>query len=105
GRDDLEIGSGIYLSDGVVNLALLQYRGTEGSGVTEGTPKAGAHHFGFQVDDIVAVQKKIEENGGTFYFDLGSNPEQKNFERKFREPDGIIFDNSASSWVGTDDQS
>src|SRR5262249_1746500 len=27
GRDDLEFASGIYLSDGVINLALLNYKG------------------------------------------------------------------------------
>ena len=52
GRDDLEIGSGIYLSDGVVNLALLKYKVAEGSGKSDMEGFVGAHHFGFQVDDI-----------------------------------------------------
>jgi lactoylglutathione lyase len=41
GRDDLEFASGIYLSDGVVNLALLNYKGKTGSGLDNaGSPAA-----------------------------------------------------------------
>ncbi len=31
GREDLEIGSAIYMSDGVINLALLNFKGQAGS--------------------------------------------------------------------------
>jgi catechol 2,3-dioxygenase-like lactoylglutathione lyase family enzyme len=41
-----------YLSDGEVNLALLQYKGETGSGVPKGW--VGIHHFGFQCDDLPA---------------------------------------------------
>jgi len=61
----------------------------------------GAHHFGFQVDDIAEVQQKIEAAGGTFFFDLGDDQEKENFERKFKDPDGIIFDISKKGWLGT----
>jgi catechol 2,3-dioxygenase-like lactoylglutathione lyase family enzyme len=101
GRDDLEFASGIYLSDGVVNLALLKYHGKRGSGLDNADTFVGAHHFGFQVDDIQAMQKRIEEAGGSFFFDLGTDAEKENFERKFKDPDGIIFDISKKGWVGT----
>ena len=61
----------------------------------------GAHHFGFQVDDLADAQQRIERAGGTFFFDLGDNMEKENFERKFKDPDGIIFDVSVKGWVGT----
>jgi predicted enzyme related to lactoylglutathione lyase len=101
GRDDLEIGSGIYLSDGVVNLALLKYKGAEGSGKSDMEGFVGAHHFGFQVDDIEEAQMRIEDAGGTFYFDLGEDAEAMNFEKKFKDPEGILFDISKKGWVGT----
>jgi catechol 2,3-dioxygenase-like lactoylglutathione lyase family enzyme len=101
GRDDLEFASGIYLSDGVVNLALLKYHGKRGSGLDNADTFVGAHHFGFQVDDIQAMQKRIEEAGGSFFFDLGTDAEKENFERKFKDPDGIIFDISKKGWAGT----
>jgi catechol 2,3-dioxygenase-like lactoylglutathione lyase family enzyme len=104
GREDLEIGSGIYLSDGVINLALLSFKGERGSGLKDAKNFAGAHHFGFIVDDIAEMQKRIEDAGGTFFFDLGESKDKVNFERKFKDPDGIIFDISERGWLGTEEQ-
>ncbi|MFI5010755.1 MAG: VOC family protein [Hyphomicrobiales bacterium] len=101
GREDLEIGSAIYMSDGVVNLALLKFSGSKGNDLADPTGHAGANHFGFQVDDLAETQRRIEAAGGTFFFDLGDE-RKGNFERKFKDPDGIIFDISRHGWVGTD---
>lgn len=100
GRDDLDFASGIYLSDGVINLALLKYHGERGSGLANAASFVGAHHFGFQVDDLAETQKRIEAAGGKFFFDLGNDAEKENFERKFKDPDGIIFDISKKGWLG-----
>ena len=78
------------------------YHGKRGSGLEDAKSFVGAHHFGFQVDDIAATQEKIEAAGGTFFFDLGNDPEKQNFERKFKDPDGIIFDISKNGWEGTE---
>ena len=99
GRDDYEWASGVYLSDGVVNLALLKYYGEKGSGLKNASTFVGAHHFGFVVEDLGAMQEKIEAAGGTFFFDLGKSKEDVNFERKFKDPDGIIFDISEKGWL------
>jgi predicted enzyme related to lactoylglutathione lyase len=101
GKETLDFAAAIYLSDGVVNLALLNYFGNRGSGLDDAKSFVGAHHFGFQVDDIPEVQRKIEAAGGKFFFDLGVDQEKENFERKFKDPDGIIFDISRKGWVGT----
>lgn len=104
GRDDLEIGSAIYLSDGVINLALLNIkgpRGEEASGIKAGTTFVGTHHFGFQVDDLAEAQRRIEAAGGRFHFDFGDE-QHGNFERKFKDPEGVIFDISTNGWLGTD---
>jgi catechol 2,3-dioxygenase-like lactoylglutathione lyase family enzyme len=104
GREDLDIGSAIYMSDGTINLALLNFTGKEGSkasDIKEGQTFIGAHHFGIQVDDLAETQKKIEEAGGKFFFDLGDE-RHGNFERKFKDPDGVIFDVSKNGWQGTD---
>ena len=90
GEEHLEMGSGIYLSDGVINLALLKYKSD--------TP-AGVHHFGFQVDDLDAARKRIEAAGGKFFFTLGESKEAANFEMKFKDPDGVIFDISQKGWL------
>ena len=78
GREDLEIGSAIYMSDGVINMALLNFAGKGGekaSDLKEGSTFVGAHHFGIQVEDLVETQKRIEANGGKFFFDLGNERE------------------------------
>ena len=103
-REDLDIGSAIYMSDGVINLALLNFKGQEGSKASDlKDPKGhvGAHHFGFQVEDMADTQKRIEAAGGKFFFDLGDE-RHGNFERKFKDPDGVIFDVSEGGWQGTD---
>lgn len=101
GRETIEIGSAIYLSDGVINLALLNFSGKKGNDLPDPKNAVGANHFGFQVDDLVETQKKIEQAGGKFFFDLGDEREG-NFERKFKDPDGVVFDISVHGWVGTD---
>jgi predicted enzyme related to lactoylglutathione lyase len=102
GRETIEIGSAIYMSDGVINLALLNFASSKGNDIQGDPTKAvGANHFGFQVDDLAETQKKIEAAGGKFFFDLGDE-RQGNFERKFKDPDGVVFDISQHGWIGTD---
>ena len=90
----------IYLSDGEVNLALLQYKSEEGSGLEDPIGFVGAHDFGFQVDDLGDARAAIEGAGGKFFFDLGREGED-GFERKFKDPDGIIFDINTDGWPMT----
>ena len=85
----------LYMSDGEVNIALLQYKSEVGSGVPKGW--VGIHHFGFQCDDLPAQQKKVEAAGGEFFYDLGE-PEDEGFERKFKDPNGIVFDLNWKGW-------
>ena len=90
----------IYMSDGEINLALLQYKSEVGSGLTNPGEFVGIHHFGFQCDDLAKQQKQIEQAGGKFFFDLG-DPDDDDFERKFRDPNGIIFDINWKGWTMT----
>jgi catechol 2,3-dioxygenase-like lactoylglutathione lyase family enzyme len=87
----------VYMSDGEINLALLQYKSEVGSGLKKPDEFVGIHHFGFQCDDIENQQKQIEAAGGKFFFDLG-DPDDDDFERKFRDPNGIIFDINWKGW-------
>jgi predicted enzyme related to lactoylglutathione lyase len=82
-----ELGSAIYLTDGVVNLALIR------------AMQPVREHFGFVVDDLEATQRRIEQHGGRYAFTLGL-PDRKNFEMKFMDPEGRIFDISHHGWFG-----
>ncbi len=90
----------VYMSDGEINLALLQYKSEVGSGLKNPSDFVGIHHFGFQCDDIENQQKRIEAAGGQFFFDLG-DPDDDDFERKFKDPNGIIFDINWKGWTLT----
>ena len=90
----------VYMSDGEINLALLQYKSEVGSGLKNPSDFVGIHHFGFQCDDLENQQKQIEAAGGKFFFDLG-DPDDDDFERKFRDPNGIIFDINWKGWALT----
>jgi catechol 2,3-dioxygenase-like lactoylglutathione lyase family enzyme len=81
----------VYMSDGEINLALLQYKSEVGSGLKNPAEFVGIHHFGFQCDDLEQQQN---------FFDLG-DPDDEDFERKFRDPNGIIFDVNWKGWAMT----
>jgi catechol 2,3-dioxygenase-like lactoylglutathione lyase family enzyme len=93
----------VYLTDGTMNLALLNYDVVNRAGSKTADGRLGIHHLGFRVADMKAVQAEIEANGGTYAFDLG-NPDGMNFERKFLDPEGMIFDISEKGWYGALDE-
>lgn len=100
GDTESPIASGVYLSDGTVCLALLNYKTDEAAGTERGKDYVGVHHFGFWCEDLEDQSKQVESNGGKFFLDLPVEKESLHFERKFRDPDGVIFDISQNGWVG-----
>ena len=100
GTTDSDLATGIYLSDGVICLALLNYKTDEAAGTERGKDYVGVHHVGFWVDDLDDMEKSIEIGGGTFFLDLPEAKDSLYYEKKYRDPDGIIFDISHNGWVG-----
>lgn len=92
-------GDGLSLSDGVINLTLLHFHTDDAAGDERGRDFVGIHHMGFIVDDLEAMSRKIEDNGGAFHRELKGGG-GVDFERKFRDPDGVVFDISHKGWVG-----
>jgi len=90
------IGNAVSLSDGVMNLTLLHFpSGTNGA---KGGPDwAGLHHFGFIVDDESATEQEIKKHGGEFFMKLPQYP-GVDAERKFKDPNGIVFDVTEHGW-------
>jgi methylmalonyl-CoA/ethylmalonyl-CoA epimerase len=102
GETKSSIADGVYLSDGTVNLAILKYNSDEAAGKDRGGRKyTGVHHFGFKVDDLDTAEDAIKSAGGEFFLDLPIDKESLYFEKKFKDPNGIIFDISHNGWVGT----
>ena len=98
GTTDWDGARGVYLSDGVMNLALLQYKKDEYAGKL-GRGHVGVHHFGFIVEDLASARAAIEAVGGTHW--MGEPAEGGGFyEVKYFDPDGIAFDITANGWAG-----
>ena len=85
------------LTDGVMNLTLLQFETQEDAGDERGKDFVGVHLIGFWVDDAEDTITSVEEHGGQHH-PGPSNAE--NAEVKFRDPDGIVFDISTHGWDG-----
>ena len=103
GLEQVGVGqSGIYLTDGRLNIAILSFRG-----VVEGeTMKPGVDHIGFQVDDVDAAVERIKKLGGKSLNDrhevtpADPSKPQSYFEVKCVGPDEQIIDVSNAGWIG-----
>jgi len=103
GLEQVGLGqSGIYLTDGYLNIAILNLRpAMEGE-----TMKLGVDHVGFQVDDVNAVVAKIRRLGGKALNERSEEPHgdptkpQSYFEVKCVVPDDQVIDVSNAGWVG-----
>ena len=99
-------GSGVYLSDGYINLAILRSNNQgNGESLRDIPGYAGVDHSGFVVGEVDAATRKLEE-GATARgrLDLGlPQPEEDRsyYELKFRGPDRQVIDISGAGWVGT----
>ncbi|MSQ20850.1 MAG: VOC family protein [Betaproteobacteria bacterium] len=101
GETDSPLARGVYLTDGTINLAILNYKNDEMAGKV-GKDFVGIHHLGFWVDDIEASKSQASKAGATYWMgEVPSEEEGNNFyEVKYRDPDGIVFDLSANGWGG-----
>ena len=92
------VGNAIMLSDGLMNLTLLNFpEGTKGG--VNGPDWAGLHHFGMVVDDKDATTARIEKAGGTFFMELSGDYPGVEAETKFKDPNGIVFDIAEHEWT------
>ena len=90
------IGDAIMLSDGVMNLTLLNFPEGKG-GQLNGPSWAGLHHFGFVVDDKAATAEKIKANGGRYFMTLPEYPGVE-AEEKYKDVNGVVFDVAEHDW-------
>jgi catechol 2,3-dioxygenase-like lactoylglutathione lyase family enzyme len=100
-------GSGVYLSDGYINLAILKSTDQgDGASPRDVNGYAGIDHLGFIVDDVEVTSKKLEEEGASALGRLDLGHQQPSggksyYEIKYRGPDNQVIDITATGWVGT----
>jgi glyoxylase I family protein len=107
-RIDSPGARGYYLSDGDLNLAILNFKNDAVAGVERGTGWSGIHHIGFQVESLEAIAERLAAAGSEPRHDInealgvGYGREQHgNVEVKYTGPDGVTVDVSETGWVGT----
>src|SRR5438876_10385221 len=99
---------GYYLSDGDLNLAILNFKNDAVAGVERGKGWSGIHHIGFQVESLEAITEKLKEAGSEPRHDVNEargvghgRRDGGNVEVKYSGPDGVMVDVSETGWVGT----
>ena len=102
--------SGYYLTDGYLNIAILNFKNDQAAGAERGKGWSGIHHFGFQVDDLKAIHERLTAAGSTprddvnaaLHIGMGNDRHGGNVEIKYSGPDNVMLDVSESGWVGSE---
>ncbi|WCL53332.1 MULTISPECIES: VOC family protein [Kordiimonadales] len=108
GKVDSRNARGYYVTDGTINIALLNFKNRPAAGMEFPEGYTGLHHLGFQCDDIEGLVETFEGSGYAPRHDvnmaqgLGKNPSKDNAEYKMKGPEGVMIDVSERGWVGTD---
>jgi len=62
--------TGYYLSDGDLNLAILNFKNDQVAGAERGKGYNGIHHIGFQVESLEEIAEKLAEAGAPRLVDI-----------------------------------
>lgn len=91
---------GVYLSDGVMNVALLNFGEEPVPGFETQKGYEGLIHFGMWVDDTDEMDRRIKEAGGSYMTGRFEKNPNVFYEVKYKTPEGIVFDVTANGWRG-----
>jgi hypothetical protein len=98
----------VFLTDGHINLAILNFKTAKDADVGAHGPEVrGIHHFGFQVENLDDACQKLAAVDATPLTRKESldramaSGSHRNFEMKWAGPDGVVLDNSHTGWDGT----
>ncbi len=104
---DTPIVSGAFLTDGTINLEILDFKNDQVAGVERGKDWTGIHPIGFEVENLEEIAQKLAAADAAPRDDinqalgLGSG-RHGNAEVRYSGPDGVTFDVSQTGWVGTE---
>ena len=95
----------VFLSDGYMNLAILNHKTNDDADVGQNGPNYnGIHHIGFLVDDLDEAGKRLDKvkgkalgNRDGLEVNLGDVP--RNYEQKWAGPHDMVIDVSNTGWV------
>ena len=105
---DGENAKGFFLSDGNINLAILDFKNDQVAGAEHGKDYSGIHHIGFEVESLEQIAEKMKAADAQPRDDINKalhvgmdTHRTGNVEVKYGGPDGVIIDVSETGWVGT----
>src|SRR5262245_43392220 len=103
--DDLG-ARGYFLSDGDINLAILNFKNDAAAGADRGKAWSGIHHMGFEVESLEAIADKLAAAGAPRRDDVnqalalsGGRQAHGNVEVKYSGPDHVMLDVSETGWL------
>jgi lactoylglutathione lyase len=91
---------GVYMTDGIFNVALLNFKDEPVPGFEDKKNYQGLIHFGVWVDDLEETTNKINEAGGKYLTGRKETDPNVFYEVKCQTPEGFTFDITESGWRG-----
>jgi methylmalonyl-CoA/ethylmalonyl-CoA epimerase len=91
---------GVYMTDGVMNVALLRFKDEPVPGFETQPGYQGIIHFGMWVDSVDESAARITEAGGTYMTGRKEKSPDVYYEVKYKTPEGFVFDITESGWKG-----
>ena len=104
---DGENAKGFMLSDGNVNMAILDFKSDAVAG-ERGKDWEGIHHIGFEVESLEDIERRLADANSKPMEEVNNalhagntGPRHQNVETKYEGPNGEMIDVSQVGWVGT----
>ena len=91
---------GVYMTDGTMNVALLNFTGEPTPGFEDQPDFQGVIHFGMWVDNLEEAETKVKEAGGRYMTGRKETGPNVYYEVKYKTPQGFVFDITESGWKG-----
>ena len=91
---------GVYMTDGIMNVALLNFAEEPVPGFEGEAGYEGLIHFGMWVDSVEEIDSRIKAAGGSYMTGRKETNPNVFYEVKYKTPDGIVFDVTESGWKG-----
>jgi methylmalonyl-CoA/ethylmalonyl-CoA epimerase len=91
---------GVYMTDGVMNVALLNFGDEPIAGFEDRKNVCGLIHFGMWVDSLDETDAKVRAAGGSYLTGRKETNPNVYYEVKYKTPEGIVFDVTESGWKG-----
>ena len=104
---DSENAKGYFLSDGNINMAILDFQNDAVAG-ERGKDWSGIHHIGFEVESLEEIEQRLLQANSMPMDEVNqalhagmTGPRHANVETKYEGPNGEMIDVSQTGWVGT----